>query len=193
MLASSNSHKARELSRYLSPPLTIQTAPQALSVTEDGESFEENAFKKASAYFDHFQHPTVSDDSGLIVEALPGELGIHSARFGGEGLDNFQRSQKLLEKLKDESNRRAFFVCYLCFYLSHEEVFFFEGRLQGTIAKEYCGDHGFGYDPIFIPQKNSTTLTLAQQPEWKDKHSHRSQACKTARAFFESLARTCKL
>lgn len=189
ILASGNTHKAQELSRYLSSSITVQAAPETFVVKEDGKSFEENAFKKAVHYFQCLKHPTVADDSGLMVEALPDELGIHSARFGGEGLSDHQRSLLLLEKLENEPNRKACFISYLCFYLAPEEVFFFEGRLNGIISEQFRGDRGFGYDPVFIPQKDHNALTLAQQPEWKDQHSHRSQACQAAKTFFESMTR----
>lgn len=175
MLASGNTHKAQELFRYLSPSLTVQTAPETLAVKEDGKSFEENAFKKAACYFQHFKHPTLADDSGLTVEALSDELGIRSARFGGEGLDDHRRSLLLLEKLKNKSNRKAYFVSYLCFYLSPEEVFFFEGRLDGVISEQLQGDHGFGYDPVFIPKKGhnwsgKTSILTEAKPAKRQNH-----------------------
>ena len=188
ILASGNLHKAQELSCYLAPAITVQEASQSLKVVEDGSSFEANSYKKAQAYFEYFGHPTIADDSGLVVEALPNELGIHSARFGGEGLSDRERAEKLLEKLAGHPNRNAFFICYLCFYLSEKETFFFEGRLVGTIARQCSGDAGFGYDPVFIPQKGKGNFTLAQRPEWKDEYSHRAQACRAAKAFFESMA-----
>ena len=188
ILASSNPHKVEELSRYLSPPLSIGPPPQSLKVIEDGDSFEANSFKKALSYFKRFQHSAVADDSGIVVEALPLELGIYSARFGGEGLSDEQRAKRLLEKLVGQSNRKAYFVCYLCFYLSPQEVFFFEGRVNGTISHHYRGCHGFGYDPVFIPHGGENERTLAEYPEWKDQHSHRAQACQAAKGFFESMA-----
>ena len=187
ILASGNPHKGQELSSYLAP-ISLKLAPSPLDVVEDGESFEANAFKKASAYYDEFEHPVVADDSGLVVESLPNELGIYSARFGGEGLTDRQRAEKLLEKLEGQSNRNAYFICYLCFYLSPQEVFFFEGRLSGAIGHRYRGGVGFGYDPVFIPAKAQGEQTLAEIPQWKDQNSHRFQACLAAKNFFESMA-----
>lgn len=187
ILASQNRHKAQELSQYLAP-IIIRSAAHSLEVIEDGESFEANSYKKAHAYFQQFRHPIIADDSGLAVDVLPNQLGIHSARFGGPGLSDRQRAEKLLEKLKGQSNRNASFICCLCFYLSAQEVFFFEGRLNGTISHDYLGNHGFGYDPVFIPRKEDFTLT--QRPEWKDQYSHRAQACNTAKHFFESMAQS---
>ena len=187
ILASGNPHKVEELCRFLSPTLTIGPPPQSLEVIEDGDSFEANSLKKALAYFKRFQYSALADDSGIVVEGLPTELGIYSARFGGEGLSDEQRGRRLLEKLEGQSNRRAYFICYLCFYLSPQEIFFFEGRLNGTIAHHYRGHHGFGYDPVFIPDGVENECTLAECPEWKDQNSHRAQACHAAKCFFKSM------
>ena len=187
ILASGNPHKVEELCRLLSPTLTIKFPPKSLEVIEDGNSFEANALKKALAYFKHFQYSALADDSGIVVEALPTELGIYSARFGGEGASDEERGRRLLEKLEGQFNRKAYFICSLCFYLSPQEIFFFEGRLNGTIAHHYSGDHGFGYDPVFIPDGVENEWTLAECPEWKDQNSHRAKACDAAKYFFKSM------
>ena len=189
ILASQNSHKAQELSRYLSPVVTVLPAADSLRVVEDGVSFEANALKKAASYFRRYGRPTVADDSGLLVDALPGELGVYSARFGGEGLSDRERTEKLLERLKGESRRNACFMCHLCFYFSAQEVFFFAGKLPGTIGESYCGEHGFGYDPVFIPHiEGRARFTLAERVEWKHGNSHRARACRGARSFFAAMA-----
>ncbi len=183
LLASSNNHKAQELSELLAP-LLINPSSEKLEVVEDGISFSENSFKKAKAYYDRFKAPVLADDSGLCVEALPDELGIYSARFGGQGLSDKARAEFLLTKLENISNRKAYFICDLCFYLDPNEVFHFEGRVYGEIAQNYRGDHGFGYDPVFIPLKHEGPETLGEIPEWKSKNSHRSIACFEALKFF---------
>lgn len=188
ILATGNEHKAEEFQKLFSnSSLEIQAAPQKIEVIEDGLSFHENALKKAKAYFDHFQSPVVADDSGLKVESLPDELGIYSARFGGEGLSDKERALLLLEKLSGFKERKAQFICVLCFYLNPDEVFFFEGRMEGEISHEYSGEHGFGYDPVFIPTHYSGAqdLTIANLPEWKEKNSHRAKACHAAQKFFQ--------
>jgi XTP/dITP diphosphohydrolase len=191
MLASGNAHKAQEFSELFDPNLlSVVPAPEKVEVVEDGESYAENALKKAQGYFEKYKVPVMSDDSGLNVEALPDELGIHSARFGGPDLSDQGRAQLLLEKLEGlpEAKRRAYFTCYLCFYLSKNEVYFFEGRLKGRIADQLTGGGGFGYDPVFVPEgleRKLESKSLAEVPEWKGVHSHRASAVSQATRFFK--------
>lgn len=191
MLASGNPHKAEEFSELFdSDVLTVSAAPDKMEVVEDGESYAENALKKAQAYYQKYKVPVMADDSGLNVEALPDELGIYSARFGGTGLSDRERAELLLQKLQDlpKEKRLAYFTCYLCFYLSEDEVYFFEGRLKGRIGDQLSGEKGFGYDPVFIPEgleRNSELKSLAQVPEWKAIHSHRASAVAQALRFFK--------
>ena len=188
MLASGNAHKAEEFSElFPGDKLTIVAAPKKLAVVEDGLTYRENALKKAQAYYEEFSKPVMADDSGLDVMALPDDLGIHTARFGGEGLSASERNKLLIEKLSglEGTERNGQFVCVLCFYNSPEEIFFFEGRLKGRIALEQSGEKGFGYDPVFLPEKADDGKTLAEVPEWKAKHSHRALACQSALNFFK--------
>ncbi|PIP92636.1 MAG: non-canonical purine NTP pyrophosphatase [Bdellovibrio sp. CG12_big_fil_rev_8_21_14_0_65_39_13] len=187
ILASSNGHKAEEFNLLFSgSKLNVVAADLKIEVEETGKSFRENALLKAEAYFKKYKKPTLADDSGLTVHALPDELGIYSARFGGEGLSDKDRALLLLEKMAhvSKADRQAFFTCVLCFYISPEEIYFFEGRMQGAIGDQYVGEHGFGYDPVFIAEK-SNDGSLAQSPEYKKEFSHRAQACKESLAFFE--------
>ena len=188
ILASGNKHKVEELNELLKiSGATICSPEKSLSIEENGSSFYENAYLKAKGYFDQFKRPTVSDDSGLVVDALPEELGIHSARFGGEGLDDSERHELLLKKLVDVpvEKRSAKFVCVLCFFLSPNEVFYFEGNLSGSISLEAKGNKGFGYDPVFIPKGQERTL--AEIPDWKRLNSHRANSCKSANTFFKNF------
>src|SRR5690606_23720473 len=133
----------------------------------------------------------LSDDSGLVVPALSPELGIHSARFGGEGLTDLDRCRRLLEKLQG-LERDAYFVCVLCFFIDPGEIYFFEGRAEGAIGDSLSGDEGFGYDPLFIPRHHPDGKTFAQDPLWKAKNSHRTQALAHALRFLEkSRCQTC--
>ena len=186
ILASSNAHKAEEFKVLFKGLISVEPAPQSLDVDESGSTFTENAYLKAKAYFDKFAVPALADDSGLVVEALPELLGVQSARFAPELSSYVDKCQKLIELLKLKENRSAYFVCVLCFYLSAEEVYFFEGRVQGRIGNELKGDHGFGYDPIFIPdRKEQDGKSLAELPDWKNEFSHRARASQSALQFFK--------
>lgn len=189
ILASGNSHKAEEFQElFVDSNVQVFAAEKKLDVPETGTTYLENAFQKAKAYFEKYQTPVLSDDSGLNVEALPEELGIHSARFGGEGLTDKNRANLLLEKMKNipKERRSAYFTCVLCFYLSEDEVFYFEGRVKGKIGHKYVGDTGFGYDPVFIPEAfEAEGKTMAEVSEWKNLNSHRASASKHAIKFFK--------
>lgn len=188
VLASSNAHKAKEFSELFDPDLvSVIAAPEKLEVEENGESYFANALLKAEAYYKKLKRPVIADDSGLNVEALPAELGIHSARFGGSGLADKERAELLLNKMEGASNRNAYFTCVLCVYLNEREIFYFEGRMAGQIGFSYRGSGGFGYDPVFIPnEKADEGLTVAELNEWKQKNSHRAQAVGLAQKFLAS-------
>lgn len=184
ILASSNPHKAEELNELLGG-MEIKPAAEKLSVVEDGDTFRANALKKAKAYHDFFKAPALADDSGLVVDALPDMLGVQSARFAPELEDYRDKNAKLIELMegKEGEERSASFVCVLCFYKSEQEIYFFEGRVAGKIAKEQRGDKGFGYDPVFIPDA-VPAKHLAELSEWKMENSHRARACREASVFF---------
>jgi XTP/dITP diphosphohydrolase len=188
VLASSNAHKAFEFSELFDADLvSVVPAPEKLEVEENGESYFANALLKAEAYYKKVKRPVIADDSGLNVEALPGELGIHSARFGGDGLKDKDRAELLLKKMDGIANRNAYFSCILCAYLNEKEIFYFEGRMAGLVGFSYRGTGGFGYDPVFIPtEKVDEGLTVAELSEWKQKNSHRAQAVALAQKFLAS-------
>lgn len=193
--ASGNIHKAQEMAKLFPSTINIKVPNTSLEVAEIGTSFLENAYLKAHAYFQELQVPVLADDSGLVVDALPGELGIYSARFGGGNLSQEQQISLLLEKMHHipVQERSASFVCVLCVMLSSVEAYFFEGTLPGEIAHQAQGKGGFGYDPIFIPKCPDLTnsLTLAQLADWKQIHSHRAIAVNSAAKFLQE--RVCQL
>lgn len=194
LLASGNAHKAEEFKELFNGIVTISAAPKTLEVDETGKTFTENAFLKAKAYYDTYKVPALADDSGLVVEALPEILGVHSARFAPELPAYPDKCRKLIELLQSKDNHQAYFVCVLCFYLSPDEVFFFEGRVHGSIGSELKGEHGFGYDPVFIPVRSENDgKSLAELPEWKNEFSHRAKAVQSALHFFkESMDKSRK-
>jgi XTP/dITP diphosphohydrolase len=127
------------------------------------------------------------------VDALPGELGIHSARFGGEATSDQAKVDLLLQRmaaLPAGTATHAHYTCILCFYFRPEEVYFFEGRLDGKIGTHQQGTAGFGYDPIFIPHDLAPD-TLAMHEDWKLQNSHRARAAAAAAAFLrERIAKS---
>ncbi len=184
VLASANKKKVIELNElFKDSKLTVTSPQEKLEVDETGLTFRENAFLKAKAYYDKFQKPALSDDSGLIVEALPDILGVKSARFAPELPEYKDKCKKLIELLKDKDDKSAYFVCYLCFYISDSEIYYFEGRVHGKIAEKLSGDGGFGYDPVFLPEGRDGR-SLAEESAWKMTNSHRAKACREALNFF---------
>jgi XTP/dITP diphosphohydrolase len=193
LLGTGNAHKAEEFKELFLDTLQIHAAPRTLEVDESGKTFVENALLKAKAYYETYKVPSLADDSGLVVESLPDILGVHSARFAPECATYPEKCLKLIELLNSsDKDRRAYFVCVLCFYLSADEIYFFEGRVQGVIGEELKGEKGFGYDPIFIPErKENDKKSLAELPEWKNEFSHRAKAAQSALEFFkESVDKT---
>ncbi|MCK6596591.1 MAG: non-canonical purine NTP pyrophosphatase [Bacteriovoracaceae bacterium] len=192
ILATGNSHKRDEFAVLFDQEvIRISSPDKKIEVEETGETYVANALLKAEAYYREFKKPILSDDSGLTVEALPDELGVQSARFGGPGLNDRKRAELLLKKLelfKAQHERKAYFTCVLCFYFSPEEIYFFEGRFHGVIAWNYSelGDD-FGYDPVFIPEaKQEEGRAVSELKEWKNAHSHRAIASKYAETFLKS-------
>ena len=193
LLGTGNAHKAEEFKDLFLNTLKITAAPRTLEVDETGKTFIENALIKAKAYYETYKVPALADDSGLVIEAMPDILGVQSARFAPELPEYADKCRKLIEILNaSHKERKAYFVCVLCFYLSPDEIYFFEGRVQGMIGNELKGEKGFGYDPIFIPErKENDGKSLAELPEWKNEFSHRAKAAQAALEFFkESIDKT---
>ncbi|KYG61742.1 non-canonical purine NTP pyrophosphatase [Bdellovibrio bacteriovorus] len=153
---------------------------------EDGKTFEDNARIKAKTLRAVKNNVWVlGEDSGLVVEGLNGLPGIHSARYAGPKASDSENVAKLLKMitLKPMPNKNAKFVCSTVVYTPAGEEWVFTGEMKGTIAPKPAGLHGFGYDPVFIPE--GQTQTLAELGAgYKSQHSHRSQAVK---AFLEKL------
>ena len=191
VLASNNQHKAQEFNELLNQKyFTISPSLKKINVDETGTTFFENAFLKAEQFYNELKTPVLSDDSGLVVAALPDELGVRSARFGGEKLTDRQRVELLLEKMKKFptlEKRKATFYCVLCVYLAPNENYFFEGKMDGYISHEIKGEHGFGYDPVFVPKEfiGENAKSFAEDPDFKAKNSHRAKACRLMEKFFQ--------
>ena len=157
-IASNNRRKLVELQRLLPGGcrLRLQSeAPVAVTVEEDCPDFAGNAAKKAKALALAVRAPAIADDSGLCVDALDGRPGVHSARYGGPGLDDRGRVELLLAELREvpPARRGARFVCHVCLVDHRGEVLAtFEDDCSGLIANAARGERGFGYDPVFVPR-----------------------------------------
>jgi XTP/dITP diphosphohydrolase len=149
---------------------------QIPEIEEDGETYEENALKKAREVYKFTKLPSLADDSGIEVEILGGRPGVFSARYAGEGATDEENNKKLLKELENVpiEKRKAKFKCVIAYVDSVEERIFY-GETSGKVIFEPLGDGGFGYDPLFLP--NGFELTYAQLPgEVKNRISHRSKA-----------------
>ena len=179
VLASNNSHKLLELRDLLKETgirlLSLSDIGFRDEIIEDGSSFYENAYIKACTDHDFSGKPCLADDSGLEVRALNGKPGIHSARFAGDGANDQDNTNKLLERLEGIQNRRANFVAVLCFISDRDYPEYFEGKCHGNISDSPKGSQGFGYDPVFIPDGYQSTFGEMGSAA-KAKISHRAIA-----------------
>ena len=180
ILATGNKGKVREFKEILEP-LGYEISSQGelgldLDVEETGETFEENAFLKASAVLQATGHAAVADDSGLCVEALGGAPGVHSARYGGgKAWTDKQKYEYLLDQMKGVADRRAKFVsCIVCLFPSGEKITV-RGECPGRILEAPAGNAGFGYDPVFAPEGYDESFGELGQ-EVKNTLSHRARA-----------------
>jgi XTP/dITP diphosphohydrolase len=186
IVATKNKGKIREIRKALKGlGLKIYSLNDFLDVPEieeDGESFTENALKKARFYSKYFGKVTLADDSGLKVDALKGLPGIYSARYAGEGASDRKNNQKLLGEMEviQVSKRGASFKCVMAMVFQDGKEAVVEGSCRGRIGFREVGKKGFGYDPLFIlPQyaKTMAQLTLGE----KNRVSHRGKALKKLR------------
>jgi len=155
-------------------------------VEEDGTTFEDNAYKKASFTAKVLGLPALADDSGLMVEALGGMPGVRSARYAGEGAADRENNHKLLEVMKDVNKRNANFMCIIAIAVPAGPALIYEGRCDGHITREPMGENGFGYDPLFyFPPLKKTFAQMG--PEEKNQVSHRGKAMAELRSEFDKV------
>lgn len=155
-----------------------------IDVVEDGKSLKENAYKKAKTYFDLTKVPTISDDTGLFVEALDNRPGMYAHRYAGEDATYKDNRDKLLSELKDKDNKDAYFKTIVCYIDENGKDYYFEGVLLGTITKEEIGQYEFGYDQIFLPKGSDRTLGQMTEKEI-NQISHRSKAIESFVKFYK--------
>ena len=193
VIATNNSHKAREFRRLLANAGCDLVTPAELGlrldVVEDGASFGENATLKAVAYAEASGLLSLADNSGIEVEAIGGEPGVHSARYGGPGLSDRERMLLLLSRLESIpwGQRRCRYVASVVLAWPAGRREFFEGACEGVVALEPAGANGFGYDPIFyLPEAGRTIAQLSDDE--KDAMSHRGRAARQAVEFLGRLS-----
>jgi XTP/dITP diphosphohydrolase len=179
VIASSNRGKSAELKALLKDfPLEIKDLNAfgpIPSVVEDGLTFEENAYKKASFTARVLGLPALADDSGLCVAALGGAPGVFSARYAGEKATDADRWAYLLSEMKGKADRRAYFACVISIAVPTGQALTYEARCEGLITEAPAGEGGFGYDPVFYyPPLQKTFAELSQ--EEKARVSHRGKA-----------------
>ena len=193
VIATANRHKFREMADILSDLELDFVMAADLGVEfpeESATDMEANAIAKAKAAAEQTGLVAVADDSGLEVDALGGEPGPLSSRFGGEGLSDLDRCRLLLERMRDvpDEARTARFRCVIAVATPDGEVRTFHGTVEGTIAREPRGSHGFGYDPIFfVPDYQRTMAELG--PLVKNRISHRARALQAAKHFILEAAK----
>jgi XTP/dITP diphosphohydrolase len=160
-----------------------------LQVDESGDTFEENACIKALAYAQASGLLTLADDSGLEVDALDGAPGVHSARYAGPQAGDVDRYRKLLDALADvpEEQRSARFRCVVALAQPDGTVYTADGACEGKIGFAPRGEHGFGYDPVFIVEGSGGQTMAELSPDLKNRISHRARAVAAARAVLVDL------
>ncbi len=181
VLATTNRGKIKEINELLKNyPVRIKNLSDfgpIPAIIEDGKTFDDNAYKKASLTARILGYPVMADDSGLCVEALDDAPGIYSARYAGKNATDAENVKKMIEKLKDKKNRNAAFKCVISIAVPTGAALTYEGECKGIITKQPVGENGFGYDPLFFyPGFNKTFAQLSI--EEKGRVSHRGKALK---------------
>ncbi len=191
LAATSNQHKVTEFRSAFTPVqekiqiITLGDIPPFTMPEENGTTFEENAMIKAKAASAFADMPAFADDSGLEVAALDGAPGIFSARYAGDHASDADRIAKLLHELEGKEARQARFVCAVALAYRGTEVQTFRGIVNGSILLQPRGSHGFGYDPVFVPEGYEQSFGELGA-EIKDKISHRARALEQLVTFIKN-------
>jgi XTP/dITP diphosphohydrolase len=190
VLATRNEGKTREIKELFEGfPVQIKNLNDfgpIPEVEEDGKTFDDNAFKKASFTAKVLGLPALADDSGLEVKALGGAPGVYSARYAGPNATDEENNAKLLETLEGNKDRTAAFVCVISIAVPCGVALTYEGRCEGRIAEAPGGTQGFGYDPLFYyPPLKKTFAELSTQE--KNRVSHRGKALRELKEEFDKV------
>lgn len=195
ILATGNKDKAKEIKSMLDHRFEVLTMKEAgidVDIIEDGETFEDNALIKVRAIKPLVQDPEIivmGDDSGLSVDCLDGAPGVYSARYAGEDVTYTDNNLKLLKEMKNvpEEKRGAEFVSVIAMILPGGKEVTVRGTVRGTIAFDFVGEDGFGYDPLFIEAESGKSYA-EMRPEEKNAVSHRARAVDQAKAILSDYA-----
>ncbi len=181
VFATSNKNKVLEVKKLLGKDAGFEIKSLSdMSINEEipetGNTIEANAIQKATYLYENYNLNCFAEDTGLFIDSLNGEPGIYSARYAGEEADSEKNMKKVLENLKDNTNRTARFITVIALIIDGK-ITTFEGKIEGKITKNKSGKMGFGYDPIFKP--NGYELTFAELGlDIKNEISHRAIATK---------------
>ena len=187
VFATNNAHKLWELRGIAGEEWNVVSLAEIGchdDIPETAETLEGNALIKARWVKERYGYDCFADDTGLMVDALDGAPGVYSARYAGPGHDSVANMKLLLERMAGKDNRNAHFSTVIALVMDGEEHIF-EGRVDGTIAREPSGCGGFGYDPVFVPENSGLTFSEMTAEE-KNAISHRGRA---TRKLMEFLAR----
>lgn len=187
VFATNNLHKLREAQEILSGKVNILSLSDIGchdDIPETSPTLEGNALIKARWVKEKYGYDCFADDTGLLVDALDGAPGVYSARFAGEHCSPDDNIKLLLYRLKGETDRKAKFRTAVALSIGDKEHMFL-GEVAGRIATDYCGNSGFGYDPVFIPENSN--LSFAQMSaEEKNAISHRGRAMRKLAEFLSA-------
>jgi XTP/dITP diphosphohydrolase len=187
VFATNNRHKLEEVEAKLQGKIKLLTLNDIGcydDIEETGTAFKANASIKSQYIYNRYKLNCFGDDSGLEIDALNGEPGVYSARYAGEHGNHAANIKHVLDKLKDETNRKARFRTVISLIWNGEECFF-EGTVEGTIRTTPSGTDGFGYDPIFEPYGYAITFAEMTMDE-KNQISHRAKAMEKLIVFLSN-------
>lgn len=179
IFATGNRHKLEEAQQILGDKYTLKT-PADFGITEDipetADTIEGNALQKVQYIWDKVHMPCFADDTGLFVDALDGAPGVRSARYAGEDKKAEDNVKKLLQEMEGHSDRSARFRCIVALMMDGQPKLF-EGKVEGVITTVPSGNGGFGYDPVFAPEKHGKERTFSElTAQEKNEISHRGEA-----------------
>ena len=190
VIATLNKGKTREIGKLLAGPGVVIKSLDDFGpipeTEEDGATFDENAYKKASFAARVLGFAALADDSGLVVEALGGAPGVHSARYAGPNATDAERCKKLLSDMAGKTDRNAAFECVISIAVPTGAALTYEGRCEGEITEKPMGDNGFGYDPIFYYPPLDKTFAQLSADE-KNSVSHRGKALQEVVNEFDKI------